>query len=471
MSPIRRLVSASMASTAVLGLVVATGLTPRANAEPCTGPAANAAPPVNEPALPVPAGNGQLPIGRRPSGANDGAPLPKLGPLIASLLQPNPPYTAPVQQQAAVVPARPDQPIPGAQPVTPSAADPTAAVGGAQTSLVEWVSGPIGPNQTLQRFGVSGTDLGIMWDNGDAANRQVLMAFGDTFGFCSLRGHQRRYNILFRSSDRELSQGIHVPNGAVGNAYSGSPVWQPGLSKQVINSIRRAPTEASVIPTAGISVGRTQYVNFMSVKQWGGNGEWSTNYSAIAMSRDNGQSWNIYPGTVRTPAADSLAGARYAAGNENFQQGAFMRPGDGYIYSFGTPSGRAGSVFLTRVPEGLIPDVTKYQYWTGGSWAQSNPAAAAPIFGGPVGEMSAQYNSYLKQYLILYTDGANNVAARTAPAPQGPWSAPQTLVSAAQIPGGIYAPYLHPWSTGKDVYFTLSLWSAYNVMLMHTELA
>jgi hypothetical protein len=29
---------------------------------------------------------------------------------------------------------------------------------------------------------------------------------------------------------------------------------------------------------------------------------------------------------------------------------------------------------------------------------------------------------------------------------------------------------MHPWTTGKDVYFNLSLWSAYDVMLMHTVL-
>ena len=36
------------------------------------------------------------------------------------------------------------------------------------------------------------------------------------------------------------------------------------------------------------------------------------------------------------------------------------------------------------------------------------------------------------------------------------------------MPGGIYAP--HPWSTGKELYFNLSPWSAYNVMLMRTVL-
>src|SRR5699024_5689847 len=117
----------------------------------------------------------------------------------------------------------------------------------------------------LERFRISGTDLGIMWDNGDPVNRQVLMAFGDTTGYCSVQGHQWRYNTMFRSADRDLSNGITVEPGVVGDRYSGSPLWAPNLSKQLINSIKRAPEETSIIPTAGISVGRTQYVNFMSV--------------------------------------------------------------------------------------------------------------------------------------------------------------------------------------------------------------
>ncbi len=354
--------------------------------------------------------------------------------------------------------------VPNAAPgQVPGAPDPGAAIAGSTTSLAEWVSGPDSPNQTLDRFGISGADLGVMWDNGDPANRQALMAFGDTYGYCSVHGHQWRYNTLFRSQDRDLSNGINVAPGAVSDRYSGSPLWQPGLSKQIINTIKRAPNETGVIPTAGISVGRTQYVNFMSIRDWGNNGEWTTNYSAIARSIDNGQTFGIYPGTIRTPGG----------GNEKFQMGAFTRSGDGYVYSFGTPAGRGGPAFLSRVPEGFVPDLTKYQYWNGdgnGTWVPNNPAAATPVIPGPVGEMSAQYNTYLKQYLALYTNGANDVVARTASAPQGPWSPEHVLVSNFQMPGGIYAPMMHPWSTGKDVYFNLSLWSAYNVMLMHTVL-
>jgi hypothetical protein len=460
-----------MASAAVIGLSVALGVAPPAAAEPCEGAAATAQPLPNQAfEIPSPSRIAPLnrPIGHKPVGANDQAALPKLGLLPALLKALTPaPRSAPVQQQAAVVPT----PTPGgaATQQAPAATAPAAAPAPAPsappgTSIVGWVTGPDSPNQTIQRFAITGTDLGIMWDNGDAANRQVLMAFGDTNGYCGIPNKQWRYNALFRSQDGALSKTIAVPDGVVANKYSGSPVWRAGISKQIINTIGQAPEETGIIPTAGISVGSHQYLNFMSIRDWNSPGSWSTNFSAIAVSQDNGENWGVYPGTIRTPTA----------GNENFQMGAFLKPGPGdpYVYTFGTPNGRGGSAYVARVAPNLVPDLTKYEYWNSdnGSWVPANPAAATPVIPGPVGEMSVQYNTYLKQYLTLYGNGANDVVMRTAPAPQGPWGPEQLLVPSMQIPGGIYAPYLHPWSTGRELYYNLSLWSAYNVMLMHTVL-
>src|SRR3546814_20562666 len=67
-------------------------------------------------------------------------------------------------------------------PVAPPAPPPPAPPG---TSLVGWVTGPESPNDTVNRFAITGTDLGIMWDNGRG---EVLMAFGDTYG----RSEERR---------------------------------------------------------------------------------------------------------------------------------------------------------------------------------------------------------------------------------------------------------------------------------------
>jgi hypothetical protein len=491
MSAILRSVTLSLASTAVLGVVVAVGPAPLANATPCSAAEANVDPPAAPPDMPAPQPVVAPPTGRRPSHTNDRAPLPKLGPLISSFLKPattGPLYAAPVVPQAGVVPPGPNPPSPGtaqspnAGQMSPNGAvvppapqpAPPVSVAGAPTSLVGWVTGPNGPNKTLERFGISGTDLGIVWDNGDPVNRQALMAFGDTFGYCKVRGEQWRYNTLFRSTDHDLSNGIHVADGVPNDKYSGSPVWTTGLSKQVVNTIHRAGHETGIIPTAALAIGGTQYMSYMSIREWGRDGEWTTNYSAIARSLDNGQNWGIFPGTIRTASADALPGAGFTPGNENFQMGAFMPGKDGYLYQFGTPAGRSGAAFLSRVLPHQLPDLTKYQYWNGdngGHWVAGNPGAATQLWPGPVGEMSAQYNDYLKQYLVLYTNGGNNdVVARTAPSPQGPWSPEQPLVSAFSMPGGIYAPMIHPWSSGRDLYFNLSLWSAYDVMLMHTVL-
>lgn len=481
MSPFARIASIPVASAAAVGLVFGVVVAPPASAEPCTGAAAEAQPPSapNASATPALPGVSGPPIGHRPRKANDSAPLPNLGKLSRSILNSFLPQSGRVQQQAGVVPpAPPPPPVPDAAPIA-APAPPAPAPGPAPapppgpppgTTLVGWVTGPHSPNDTIKRFAITGTDLGIMWDNGDPVNSQVLMAFGDTLGYCSVKGRQWRYNTMFRTNDRSLAQTIAIPNGVVNNKYSGSPLWAPALSKQIVNSVKFARSETGIIPTSGISVGTTQYMSFMSIRSWDSPGQWTTNFSAIAVSPDNGEHWGVYPQSVRPASPDATPRVPYVPGGEKFQVGAFLKSGDGYLYSYGTPSGRSGSAFVSRVPQNLVPELSRYEYWDGGTWVPQNPGAAQPVIPGPVGEMSVQYNTHLKQFLALYCNGNNDVVARTAPAPQGPWSPERLLVASSDFPGGIYAPYLHPWSTGKEIYYTLSLWSDYNVMLMKTVL-
>ncbi|MFZ1160759.1 MAG: DUF4185 domain-containing protein [Mycobacterium sp.] len=479
MSALRRFASVSVASAAVIGMIVPVEVAPPATAAPCaqTTPAPGAS--GVAPMIPVPRSVDHLPIGRKPLGADDRAPLPRLGLLPG---EPGSITSAPLEDQGAVIPwpsppGMGNQSVPNGIQQNPNTAPaPAAAVPAPTTSIAGWVNGPGSPNNTFQRFGMSGADLGILWDNGNPSNDQVLMAFGDTYGDCSVPGQQWRRNTMFRSPDRNLGDGITVPDGVVGDPSSGSPEDQPSFSKENIGSLNLAASEPSVIPTAGISVGATQLINFMSVKQWGNPGRWTTNFSAIATSTDNGQNWSVDLATIRAAGLGRVPGVRFVSGNQNFQQGAFMRPGDGYVYSFGTPSGRGGAAHLARVPENSVLDLSQYEYWnkgyfgSAGSWVLNRPSAATAVIPAPVSEMSAQYNAYLQKYVVLYCNGVNNVVMRTASAPQGPWSAPQVLVRSTQVPGGIYAPFVHPWSSGRDLYFNLSLWSSYNVMLMHTVL-
>ena len=397
-----------------------------------------------------------------------------------------------------------------ALPATATAAQPSFPKPGQQfsssTSFVSWVTGNFAPNDTYNRFGVWGTDVGTMWDNGipddpstPINEHQILIAFGDTFSGANMSGTWRS-NVLARTSDINFADGLTIPAGQWlnGNMFGGMPLWEEHYARQIILPERLPaglPTGVTLIPTAGISVptpgtefGATQYLSFMSVKQWGSAGQWSTNYSAIAYSVDNGENWSIAPSSVRKNSP--------TGGNKNFQQAAFVSGGDGYVYAYGTPNGRGGSAYLSRVAEANILDASKYEYYSKGSsgffgigaykagWYK-DPSKASSVFGKDTGacgvakagnhvsELSVQYNPTLGKYVTLYCDQFNNVVMRTSDTPQGKWSNATVLMS--QQNGGIYAPMLNPWSpstlgTGTDLYWNLSLWDQYDVMLMKTDL-
>ncbi|MFZ2176575.1 MAG: DUF4185 domain-containing protein [Rhodococcus sp. (in: high G+C Gram-positive bacteria)] len=339
------------------------------------------------------------------------------------------------------------------------------------TRTVAWVTGPVSANRTNTRFSISGTDLGIMWDNGGTgAQKQILSAMGDTFGDCSVDGQQWRRNVLMRSSDANLADGITVPNPQPGNLYAGSPVTAaaPNFSREILPSIGVYGVEATVVPTAGISVGGTQYVNFMSVRAWGEPGVWDTNASTIATSTDNGENWIPVATTTRVNTPLDVPGIQQLAlGNSNFQQHAYVKNG-GFVYDYGTPNGRFGPAHVARIPEAQILDLAAYEYWNGSAWVLGDADAATPVFGPEVGEMSVHWNG--SKYIAVYgNERLGRIDMRTSPTPEGPWSEPRALVTSSQI-AGLYAPYIHPWSTGNDLYFVASRWEDYNIMLLHTTI-
>ncbi len=356
---------------------------------------------------------------------------------------------------------------------------------------------------------VYGTDLGIMWFNGD--NQLTQLAFGDTFSGPNMTGDWRS-NVLLLSDDRQLNDGLTLVR--TGPAYQFIPA-APG-------QVFFIGSEVTNIPTSAVYANKTNYVSYMSVKSWDTPGRWTTNYSAISQYDPKTDKWVLQKQTVR-PAGYFRSSTSYEAGDQNFQQMAYVlepeskvAPGaTRYVYAFGTPAGRSGSAYLSRVPEGSVTDLKQYQYWDGNAWVR-NQAQAAPVIGdstkstGPLGalidlandpnflggrmagftgaktggnvsEMSIQYNEYLDKYVVLYGNGSNNVILRTADSPEGPWSDPVTIATSVQYPG-LYAPMIHPLSgtgmltdgTDPDVsnlYWNMSLWGNYNVVLMKTDLS
>ena len=198
-------------------------------------------------------------------------------------------------------------------------------------------------------------------------------------------GNQWRYNVLLRTQDRSLTNTVAVSDAAIKNPYAGSPIWRPGISKQIVNSINYAPEETGIIPTAGIAAGGRQYMNFMSIKTWDNNGAWTTNYSAIATSADNGETWGVY----LAPFARRPGATRSSDGSVPQ-----TRPRRSLHLLVRNAERPRGSAYVSGSRRRRFPISAKYEYWSSdsNSWVPANPAAATPVIPGPVGEMSAQYN-------------------------------------------------------------------------------
>lgn len=347
------------------------------------------------------------------------------------------------------------------------------------TQFLQLVTGPTSPNESISRYGVAGTDLGIMWDNGDAANPKILMAFGDTMGDCSVPGNQWRSNVLFRSADTDLSDGLTVDS---------APTDENGQAKSLIPRTG-LPGETTIIPTAGISVEGVQYMRYMSVAQWGRPGAWTTNYSGMAYSTDDGENWTVMPSMSR-PITDTVPLGEGAPPVDDAWRGSQMSSylkADGYLYEYLTPSGRQGAVTLARVPladspkpedladgnaapsaDGIL-DPEAYEYWDGSAWV-SDVSAADTVLPSPASEMSVMWNDHLGKYTSMYSQGYNSVVMRTADRPEGPWEDKKVLVDYSMLPG-VYGSFMHPWAQGEDLYYLVTTWNSYNVFLVRTSLS
>lgn len=343
--------------------------------------------------------------------------------------------------------------------VTVTAAAPGAAQTGpvSQASTVAVITGAKSINATEARYGIKGTDLGIMWTD---ERGRILAAFGDTFGpgwagvssgFAKPATIDWRSNTLGRSADRNPSDGMSFDNFVTD---------RPGHAKELLPSLKKDGVEMTKIPTGGINIDGRNYLAYMSIRSFTEPGHWITNYNGVAYSDDGGQTWKDAPSARRENTA-ALDG--------KFQMIAYARD-DGFVYAFGTPNGRFGAAHLARVPERELLDNSAYEYWTGKGWERGSSEIAAPIVAGPVGELSIRYDKELNSWEMMYLDeSAKAIVLRLAPQPTGPWGAPIQVATSSEYPD-LYGGFLNPDSQGTDLYFTMTQYKSYNVMMMHTKL-
>jgi Domain of unknown function (DUF4185) len=351
---------------------------------------------------------------------------------------------------------RGDQPKPAAAAgdVSADLAPGPSVPGPSLAELVAKLTGYDSINETDTKYQVMGTDLGAIWDNGSG---QVLMAFGDTFGEGHVGGGQFgedwRSNVLARSSDRDLSDGM---------TFDDMVVDEPGHAKELLASKKIDNDEITVIPNSGVSVGDRQFIHYFSQHHWG---PWNTNYGGLAYSDDNGQNW------TKSDVRWENSAPRW---DRYFQIGSLVRH-EGHVYLFGTGSGRFYDIRLARVREDDMLDLAAWRYWNGAGWGRKE-SDAVPVVAAPSGELSVLYNDYLGRWVMMYLDeNRAAVVMREAPRLTGPWSGQRVVVRGGE--GGewpaLYAPFIHPWSAAsgeQDLYFAMSQWGPYNVFLLRTRL-
>lgn len=312
------------------------------------------------------------------------------------------------------------------------------------TEVVAQLTGEAGINATLSRWNVAGTDLGHTFEHrGD-----LYMVFGDTWGRGGTEGSDWRSNTVARIAGGDLSEGLR---------FTEMIAAPDGQAAELLSSRKVDGVEKTVIPTYGVSVDDRIVLHYMSVRTWGEPGRWDVAFSGLASSEDGGRSWT------------KIAAAVWPDGSA-FAQVAFVVHQD-HVYVFGIPEGRFGPASLARVRPGSILDLDAYEYWSGTDWVLADPGAAAAVVPGPVGELSVRYSDHHGRWLMMYLDESRAaVVLRTAEQLAGPWDEPRIVTTAGEHPQ-LYAPYLLPSVGASDtLYYTMSVFGPYQVLLMRTEL-
>jgi hypothetical protein len=319
-------------------------------------------------------------------------------------------------------------------------------------------------NQTNKRFGVWGTDLGSSFEH----KGKLYFLFGDTFGRPGAR------DVLAWTES-------HDPTHILLHFYTTPdrkwlPLTVPGISQGAFE-----------VPCAGVSVDEKMYI----VCTNGHNDKKTMVRSVLARSHDDGKTF----------------AKLYQLSHGKFINVSFWRT-DQWLYIFGSGEYRKSNVHLARIHPNQIEDHPKLEFLTGSerepNWS-SREADAVPLFHQPqVGEFSVKFLPPVKCYVMLYNaEKPRGINMRSAPNPWGPWSAETVIfdpwkdggyghfmhVSSKSNKehdslsdpkreeewGGEYSPYLiNRFTTAVDgncrIFFTLSTWNPYQVMIMQTDL-
>lgn len=345
-------------------------------------------------------------------------------------------------------------------------------------------------NRTWTRYKLYGTDLGVPFGH----NGRTYLVFGDTVGAGPRNADTIAFTTDTNPEDGMELEFIHNANGVY------RPVKIPGIGQGAFE-----------VPMEGTSVGGKMYL-YHTTDAGGNPARPEMGRSVVAVSQDDGRTFTyLYDLSRRYFINVSVVESETPSTADSTQSPTPL------LYLFGSGKYRASDVRLAVQPASRITDPAALRYLTGldGSgravWSEDENGAVA-LFNQPcVGELSVSYNRFLRKWLMLYncsgakaqaSEGLRGINLRTADQPWGPWSPPQVIFDPwadngyghfihvswkinrrdnvfdpkrENESGGEYGPYqFAELATGvagtTTIYFTMSTWNPYTVVLMKATL-
>jgi hypothetical protein len=332
-------------------------------------------------------------------------------------------------------------------------------------------------NQTETRFGLWGTDLGASFEH----RGELVFLFGDTWpvgpktddrpvdgdsiAFCTDRNPDDGLTLDFVKAADGKFKAVHIP----------------GVSLKGFE-----------VPNGGFSAKGHMYGIYTTEASKGPKGE-VMGRSVLARS-DDGKIWAKVLDLSRTKFINVSAAVVDAAKTPGLP----IDKGQAVLLWASGREYRRSSPCLACVPVGRVEESSAYRYWNGSSWGNREKDAQPLFVHNEVGELSVAWCVPMKRWLMTYNSGSpRGILIRTASRPTGPWSEPVVLfdpkdgygkfMHASNGPdrmadpyrqkeyGGEYAPYMIPrffrkTKEGVAIYFLMSTWNPYNVVLMRAEI-
>jgi len=160
--------------------------------------------------------------------------------------------------------------------------------------------------------------------------------------------------------------------------------------------------------------------------------------------------WQNFQGQPQRPAFNPplVAGhpdLMFGQGDPSFGTASLIDNGTLYVYGCQFPdNGADEGCRLGKVDPSSVADRSAWTFYAGGGNWSPNVQDAIPAFVGS-SIVSVSWNNYLKQFVSIYSlPFSQDVMIRTAPNPEGPWSAEAVAFTAMQpISGNTYDAHAH----------------------------